>query len=166
MRAVRRQLRSSVAGDRYPLLLARTEPAEVEELGELFHNLDRDGDGSLSVRELNAGLSNGNGTVAPARVASLLEAMDLDGNGHVDAVEFSELMLRLKRLRAGEERLLHYLVPVDADGDQRLDPGEVDRLLRSVGQEPLNPAEQQALFGAAAGGSLSWQQFLDRLLLC
>ena len=166
MRAVRRQLRSSVAGDRYPQLLARTEPAVVEELGELFHNLDRDGDGSLSVRELNAGLSNGNGTVAPARLASLLEAMDLDGNGHVDAVEFSELMLRLKRLRAGEERLLHYLVPVDADGDQRLDPGEVDRLLRSVGQEPLNPAEQQALFGAAAGGSLSWQQFLDRLLLC
>lgn len=162
----RRQLRGSVAGDRDPRLLARSEPALVTELETLFDSLDLDGDGWLSVAELDAGLHSGNTTVEPSRLAAVLEAMDLDGNGRVDAVEFSELMLRLRRLRAGEERLLHYLVPIDADGDQRLDPGEVDRLLRSVGQTPLDPMERRALFRDAADSSLSWRQFLDRLLLC
>ncbi|MEI7951658.1 MAG: urea transporter, partial [Synechococcaceae cyanobacterium ELA182] len=83
----------------------------------------------------------------------------------VDAVEFSELMLRLRRLRDGEERLLHYLLPIDADGDDRLNPGELNRLLLSVGQPPLEPGEQQYLFGEQLSVGLSWKQFIDRLLL-
>jgi urea transporter/Ca2+-binding EF-hand superfamily protein len=162
---LRRQLRDTVAGDRYPQLLARCEPALVSELETLFASLDRDGDGWLNLSELQAGLGNQAEGIAPRTLADLLQAMDLDGNGRVDAVEFSELVLRLRRLRAGQERLLQYLMPIDADGDDRLDAAEIDRLLRSVGQDPLPTEERQALLGTSTSTSLSWRQFLDRLLL-
>lgn len=143
----------------------------MEELEGLFRSLDLDGNGWLSLAELRSDLEGRSLALEGQSLADLLEAMDLDANGRVDAVEFSELLLRLRRLMAGQQRLLQYLVPIDADGDERLDSAEIDRLLRSVGQEKLQAAEKQALFHRGAGrdqnnqGSLSWKQFLDRLLL-
>ena len=164
----RRQLRGSLAGDRYPSLLAEAEPAQVAELEALFGSLDRNRDRRLSVSELATGLEDravGIAGVGQEQLALVLAAIDLDGDGSVDVVEFSELMLRLRRLRAGEERLLQYLLPIDGDGNDRLDASELNRLLRSVGQPPLEPREQHQLFGDQALRGLSWKQFLDRLLL-
>ncbi|MEA5410290.1 urea transporter [Synechococcus sp. BA-120 BA3] len=162
----RRQLRGALAGDRYPSLLARAEPVLVTELETLFASLDRDQDRRLSVAELAEGLGVGStdGAVGTDQLAAVLQASDLDGDGSVDAVEFSELLLRLRRLREGEERLLQYLLPIDGDGNDHLDPAELNRLLRSVGQAPLEPAEQSHVFGAQLQG-LTWKQLLDRLLL-
>ena len=162
----RRQLRGALAGDRYPSLLARAEPALVTELETLFASLDRDRDRRLSVAELAEGLGVGaaDGAVGTDQLAAVLQASDLDGDGSVDAVEFSELLLRLRRLREGEERLLQYLLPIDGDGNDHLDPAELNRLLRSVGQAPLEPAEQSHVFGDQLQG-LTWKQLLDRLLL-
>jgi hypothetical protein len=98
------------------------------------------------------------------RLRQLLTAMDGTGDGAVSEDEFTALMLRLRRLSAGEERLLRYLKPVDVNGDDHIDAGEMRRLLASVGQPPLNAAEEQRLFGEA-GGRLSWAAFIDRLLL-
>ena len=71
---------------------------------------------------------------------------------------------RLQLLREGEERLLHYLMPVDGDGNDRLDADELRRLLRSIGQVPLTATEESQLFGAT-GSALTWRNFVDRLLL-
>jgi Ca2+-binding EF-hand superfamily protein len=98
-------------------------------------------------------------------LASVLEAMDLDRDGNVDAGEFTELMLRLQRLSRGRERLMHYLLPVDADGDDRLERREIDRMFASIGQPVLSPAEARRLLGDAER-SLTWEGFIDRLLLC
>ena len=162
----RRQLRGALAGDRHPSLLARAEPALVTELETLFASLDQDQNRRLSVAELAEGLGVGaaDGAVGTDQLATVLQASDLDGDGSVDAVEFSELLLRLRRLREGEERLLQYLLPIDGDGNDHLDPAELNRLLRSVGQAPLEPAEQSHVFGAQLQG-LTWKQLLDRLLL-
>ena len=162
----RRQLRGALAGDRHPSLLARAEPALVTELETLFASLDQDQNRRLSVAELAEGLGVGaaDGAVGTDQLAAVLQASDLDGDGSIDAVEFSELLLRLRRLHEGEERLLQYLLPIDGDGNDHLDPAELNRLLRSVGQAPLEPAEQSHVFGAQLQG-LTWKQLLDRLLL-
>ena len=67
-------------------------------------------------------------------------------------------------MREGEERLLLYLMPADADGDDQLDAEELDHLLYSLGQPPLSAAEQGLVFGAP-GATLTWRGFVDRLLL-
>jgi Ca2+-binding EF-hand superfamily protein len=90
--------------------------------------------------------------------------MDVDGDGAVDEDEFTALMLRLRRLSDGEERLMRYLMPVDTNGDDQLDPDELRRLFGSVGQPPLSSEEERRLFGPV-DGRLSWSAFLDRLLL-
>lgn len=149
------------------------EPQMEQRIHQLFAQLDRDHDGTLSLAELRAALEPG-GTAAaaggrqPAPIApqltATLAAMDLDGDGQVDRSEFTQLILRLQRLRQGEERLLLYLMPADADGNDRLDGEELERLLRSIGQPPLTAQEGRQVFGPGGVG-LSWRSFVDRLLL-
>lgn len=133
----------------------------------LFDRLDRDGDGSLSVAELQRAIRSTPLAEAPGlehRLEAVLAALDLDGDGRVDPAEFAQLLLRLQRLQEGEERLLLYLMPADADGDQRLDATELQRLLVSVGEPPLAASEQQLVFGPERA-SLSWRGLVDRILL-
>ncbi len=169
----RRQLGRALAGERQLALLPLAPVSQRLRLRALFADLDRDGSGSLSVAELAEGLEQRqpgapNRNLSAQPPALLLEevvrGMDLDGDGRVDGEEFAELMLRLRRLQEGRERLLTYLQPVDADGNDQLEPAEFDRLLGSVGQPRLDDQERRHLFGPEGRG-LSWGGFIDRLLL-
>ena len=143
----------------------------ASELRQLFRELDRQGSGRLGVADLATGLMQrrlgGQADLANRslfrQLRQVLAAMDVDGDGWVDEDEFTALILRLRRLSAGEERLMRYLMPVDVNGDDRIDPGELRRLLASVGQPPLNAEEERRLF-EPSGGSLSWAAFINRLL--
>ncbi len=169
----RRQLSRALAGERQLALLPLAPVTQRQRLRALFADLDRDGSGSLTVAELAEGLEQRQPGTPPRSPSPLppgllleevVKGMDLDGDGQVDPEEFAELMLRLRRLQEGRERLLTYLQPVDADGNDQLEPAELDRLLRSVGQPRLNYQERRHLFGHRGRG-LSWGAFIDRLLL-
>jgi urea transporter len=161
---LRRRLDRAVHDNRQLLLLPQVTALQQRQLGALFASLDSDHDGSLSLEEFMNALSNRGLHTTFDRMREVMASMDLDGDGQVDRNEFSELMLRLRRLAAGRMRLFTYLMPVDSDRNDRLDPNEFDRLLRSVGLPPLHAEERQHLF-ADSGGSLSWGTLLDRLLL-
>lgn len=161
---LRRRLSRAVHGEHQLCLLPQVTPLQGRQLGQMFTRLDSDQDGSVSLEEWMHALSDRGPHTSCARLREVMASMDLDGDGQVDRNEFSELMLRLRRLAAGRKRLFTYLQPVDRDSDDRLDPTEFDRLLRSVGQPPLQAEERRRLF-ANTGGTLSWSTLLDRLLL-
>ncbi|NCG15722.1 MAG: urea transporter [Synechococcales cyanobacterium H12SWP_bin.12] len=143
------------------------------EMQDLFEHLDLNRNGHLSLEELrNALLSGGTSKQSHQRRTSSLNdqltaamaSMDLNGDGRIDCGEFSQLIQRLQRLRQGEERLLLYLMPVDANGNDRLDQEELTRLLQSIRQPPLTAVEQALVFPNQQK-SISWHDFVDRLLL-
>jgi urea transporter len=140
-------------------------PAPLVDTSEaLLRQLDKDNDGRLSLAEFRQALSSCGHADALPRLQAVLEVMDRDGDGMLDVHEFGQLILRLQRLQDSEHRLLLYLMPADANGDDRLDGPELQRLLRSIGQPPLNSAEQAQVFGVT-GAPLTWRQFVDQLLL-
>ena len=165
----RQNLHLAISGQRRAFLAGRVPTPMRHQMSALFQRLDQDGNGDISAAELLDGLGidpqqDGEAGVLAVQLAGVLQVMDLDGDGRVDAEEFGELMLRLQRLHLGEARLLNYLLPVDANGDDRLDPAELRRLLASVGVSPLNAEEESFLFSRSPDG-LSWIQFVDQLLL-
>jgi len=169
----RRNLRRRAGGDSQPPLTFGVPERLDPTIRLLFAQIDRDGDGSISLPELLDALESASPADRPhgmppqeiaPQLAAALQGMDLDGNGRVDLAEFTELIRRLQLLREGEERLLLYLMPVDGDGNDRLDADELRRLLRSIGQVPLTATEERQLFGPT-GSALTWRTFVDRLLL-
>lgn len=173
LRSFRANLRRRLDGGPPDPITPAADDLARQRIRLLFQRLDRDADGTLSLAELRGGLASTGLAEAPegtsggaigAQLERILDAMDLDRDGRVDLQEFTELILRLQQLRQGEERLLLYLMPADADGDDRLDAAELARLLASIGEPPLTAGEQHLVFGSSAGG-LSWRDFVDRLLL-
>lgn len=155
---VRPQPNRALAGERQLSLLPLAEVCQRQRLQVLFVELDRDGNGSLSVADLAEGLEQRPAGTRHQSTSPLPLAVPV-----VDPDEFAELMLRLRRLQEGRERLLTYLQPVDADGNDPMEPAELDRLLGSVGHPRLHAQEGQPLFGSEGRG-LSWGDFVDRLL--
>ena len=62
-------------------IAVQTDPTEITELKKIFQELDRDGNGSLSLEELNVALGEReNG----AELLQILQAADTDGNGEIN----------------------------------------------------------------------------------
>lgn len=142
-------------------------PQDLERIGELFLRLDRDGNGWLSIEELREGLAAAGGGCrreGSELVERIARGIDRNGDGRLERGEVVELALRLQWLRQGHQRLLTYLLPADADGDDRLDRAELARLFRSVGLPALRPHQERQVFGPQ-GSALTWGEFVDRLLL-
>ena len=169
----RHNLQERIEGTDQNLEIKRPKTKLNRSIQHLFDQLDRNHDGNLSLDELRDALAvEETSDDTPLRrtsslndqLAATMASMDLNSDGRINCTEFSQLIQRLQRLRQGEERLLLYLMPIDSNGNDRLDQDELDRLLQSIGQPPLTTKEQALVF-INQQQSLSWHDFIDRLLL-
>jgi calcium-dependent protein kinase len=103
----------------------QASPDDIRELKELFKNLDKNGDGSLTLEELRVGLQ---GKENGETLLSIMESADTDNSGEINYTEFiaatidANLFMREDYLRTAFEMF-------DADGSGKIDNEEVKALL-------------------------------------
>jgi urea transporter len=164
-------------------LKGRADVAVLRELEGLFSRLDRDGDGRLSLVDLASGLrefqqSDVTGTDWSDAVATAERRLDLlesterlllsanpQADGQIGVDEFSEVMLRCRRLLRDRDRLLTYLQPISSDAMRAIGRSDLDRLLVSLGQSPLDERDWQAIVRLSGGRALSWGELVDLMLI-
>ena len=68
----------------------KTSSEELEELKQLFLQLDTSKDGTLSIDELKAGIKLIKGKLKTSKIdyVDMMKSMDQDGNGVIDYTEF------------------------------------------------------------------------------
>lgn len=68
----------------------KTSSEELEELKQLFLQLDTSKDGTLSIDELKAGVQQIKGKLKNSKIdyIDMMKSMDSDGNGVIDYTEF------------------------------------------------------------------------------
>ncbi|XP_076897064.1 calcium-dependent protein kinase 24-like [Bidens hawaiensis] len=87
-------------------LVAENLPTEqMDGLKKMFHDMDKDKNGSLSFQELKDGLTViGDQPVADPDIQMFMEAADLDHNGVLNCEEFLTILVHLRKI-SNEEQL-------------------------------------------------------------
>ena len=163
--AFRRQLQGAMEGQHHKILFEQA-PQEIKgDLRYIFDAIDRDSSGSLSLTELRYNFQQAGHPIRDEELNFIFSSMDVDNSGEIDFEEFGELLLRHRRLMSRLDELATYFIPIDQDGNGVLEPEEMNVVLASVDEPPLSEAEVTFLQRRIRGKNLTWEKFLELLLV-
>ncbi|CAD6245802.1 unnamed protein product [Miscanthus lutarioriparius] len=137
-------------------VVARNLPVEeLDKYVQMFHLMDKDHNGNLTLEELMEGLHINGQHVPESEIRMLLEAADTDGNGTLDCDEFVTVSLHLKKM-SNDEYLASAFRYFDKDGSGFIEPEEL--------REELGPNDQAILdiirdVDTDQDGRISYQEF-------
>lgn len=91
--------------------------------------------------------------------------MDSALSSAIDFEEFGELMMRHRQLMTEYKHFVTYFLPIDADEDETISTKEMNVAMASVGEPPLTNDEITFLSDRSNGQSLTWNRFIELLLV-
>ncbi|XP_066390552.1 calcium-dependent protein kinase 22-like [Miscanthus floridulus] len=111
---------------------------EIDKYNQMFHTMDKDNDGNLSLDELKEGFWINGHPVPEEEIKMLLQAGDIHGNGTLDCEEFVTVLLHIKKM-SNNEYLPKAFKFFDKDGNGFIEMAE---LMEALGDGELKPNEQ------------------------
>ena len=138
----------------------QASPEDIKELKDLFKALDVNGDGSLSINELQEGLK---GKENGETILNLLKSADTDGSGEINYTEFIAATIDANVFMR-EDYLRTAFNMFDKDNSGKIDSTEVVALLsdEELGNFVSASAIQQAMkeIDANGDGEIDFEEFM------
>merc|ERR1712072_1510682 len=113
---------------------------QIAEFKEAFSLFDKDGDGTITTKDLGAVMRSLGQNPTAAELQDMINEVDADGNGSLDFPEFLSLMARKMKDTDTEEELLEAFAVFDRDGNGFISPAELRHIMSNLG-EKLSDAE-------------------------
>ena len=88
---------------------------QIAEFKEAFSLFDKDGDGTITTKELGTVMRSLGQNPTEAELQDMINEVDADGNGTIDFPEFLSLMARKMTLRKSLSKLLRCLTVMGMD---------------------------------------------------
>ena len=133
---------------------------DIQHLKDAFNQYDADGDGHISIHEMKIALSK-NKNVLPHIDEKFLAAIDIDGDGQIDYMEFLVATMRTKHWHT-TDRLKKAFDVLDVDGSGHLEIHEVREALGGTDDNLAN--EIIAQFDVDGDGKISYEEFEQMML--
>ena len=95
---------------------------QIAEFKEAFALFDKDGDGTITTKELGTVMRSLGQNPTEAELQDMINEVDADGNGTIDFPEFLNLMARKMQDTDSEEELKEAFKVFDKDGNGFISP--------------------------------------------
>ena len=110
------------------IIASQLNECEIEELKDLFKELDGDGNGVLSIEEIKTGLKKSKKKIVTKEVLKTFESIDTDQSGKIDYTEFLAVCMD-KNVYLKEEKLYGAFKLFDKDNDGCISCDELKEVL-------------------------------------
>jgi calcium-dependent protein kinase len=119
---------------------------EIRDIRDQFSLMDKDGTGTLSLDEMIQALQNmqageGRSSIGEDEIKEIVTAMDYDGDGEIDYMEFVTAALHITQQQRGDKdawqsRIRSAFDKIDSDGNGFIDTKELEEELKASGETP------------------------------
>ncbi|CAK0865392.1 unnamed protein product [Prorocentrum cordatum] len=114
---------------------------QIAEFKEAFSLFDKDGDGTITTKELGTVMRSLGQNPTEAELQDMINEVDADGNGTIDFPEFLSLMARKMKDTDTEEELIEAFKVFDRDGNGFISAAELRHVIADAfGKSPPHPA--------------------------
>ncbi|KAJ1645557.1 hypothetical protein LPJ64_002847 [Coemansia asiatica] len=140
--------------------------SQIKEFRAAFDEFDKDGNGSISKEELESAMKTILGDKVEINAEELIKAVDKDGDGEIDFVEFTTLMAQYYNTSSEEEELREAFKVFDKNGDGFISADELRQVMTSLG-ERLTDAEVDEMIKEAdadGDGKINYEEFVKMMV--
>ena len=140
-----------------------TRPAEFKEAFSLF---DKDGDGTITTKELGTVMRSLGQNPTEAELQDMINEVDADGNGTIDFPEFLTMMARKMKDTDSEEEILEAFKVFDKDGNGFISAAELRHIMTNLG-EKLTDEEVDEMIKEAdmdGDGQINYEEFVKMMM--
>ena len=148
-----------------PLCLCRTEE-QIAEFKEAFSLFDKDGDGTITTKELGTVMRSLGQNPTEAELQDMVNEVDADGNGTIDFPEFLTMMARKMKDTDSEEELKEAFKVFDKDGNGFISASELRHVMTNLG-EKLTDEEVDEMIREAdvdGDGQINYEEFVKMMM--
>uniref|UniRef100_A0A670K5J4 Calglandulin n=1 Tax=Podarcis muralis TaxID=64176 RepID=A0A670K5J4_PODMU len=138
---------------------------EIQEFKEAFSLFDKDGDGTITTKELGTVMRSLGQNPTEAELQDMINEVDADGNGTIDFPEFLTMMARKMKDTDSEEEIREAFRVFDKDGNGYISAAELRHVMTNLG-EKLTDEEVDEMIREAdidGDGQVNYEEFVQMM---
>ena len=124
---------------------------QIAEFKEAFSLFDKDGDGTITTKELGTVMRSLGQNPTEAELQDMVNEVDADGNGTIDFPEFLTMMARKMKDTDSEEELKEAFKVFDKDGNGFISASELRHVMTNLGEKLTDEEVDEMIREAGAG---------------
>jgi len=142
---------------------------QVAEFKEAFSLFDKDGDGTVTTKELGTVFRSLGQNPTAAELQDMINGVDADGNGTVDFPDFLSLMSRKMKDTDTEEELIEAFKVFDKDGGGFIDAAQLRHVMTNLGEKLTDDEVDEIIKEAEdptkqSDGVIDFQEFVNMMM--
>lgn len=139
---------------------------QIIEFREAFQAFDKDGNGSISTKELGTVMRSLGQNLSEAEIKQMIEIVDEDKSGTIDFKEFLNLMARNMKIINKEEELLDALNTLDQDGSGKISKYKLRNIILKTDKKMTGEEIEEIIktFDMDEEGNIDVQDFIQILM--
>merc|ERR1712169_155031 len=139
---------------------------QIAEFKEAFSLFDKDGDGTITTKELGTVMRSLGQNPTEAELQDMINEVDADGSGIIDFPEFLSLTARKMKDTDTEEELVEAFKVFDRDGNGLISAAELRHVMTNLG-EKLTDEEVDEMIREAdvdGDGQINYEEFVKMMM--
>uniref|UniRef100_UPI0005B2EBEF Chimera protein of Calmodulin, GPF-like protein EosFP, and Myosin light chain kinase n=1 Tax=Rattus norvegicus TaxID=10116 RepID=UPI0005B2EBEF len=138
---------------------------QIAEFKEAFSLFDKDGDGTITTKELGTVMRSLGQNPTEAELQDMINEVDADGDGTIDFPEFLTMMARKMKDTDSEEEIREAFRVFDKDGNGYISAAELRHVMTNLG-EKLTDEEVDEMIREAdidGDGQVNYEEFVQMM---